>query len=54
MSAARFSAAYTDTPWGIGNNAVTYVMVSGAGRMVTVRSVSARTARSTMACGSSR
>ena len=37
-----------------GRSAVTYVIVSGAGRMVTVRSSAARAARSTTAWGSNR
>jgi len=47
MSAARRSAAYTETPWTTGNRAVNHVMVSGAGRIVTLRSVSALAAWST-------
>ena len=53
-SASRLRAAYTDTPCATGSSAVTYVIVSGAGRMVTVRSVAALAARSTTACGSRR
>ena len=45
--AVVFDAAYTPTPAATGNSAVTYVMVSGAGRMVTVRSDSTVEARST-------
>jgi len=48
-SASRRSAAYTETPWATGKSAVRYVMVSGAGRMVTVRSFSASAARATTA-----
>ena len=54
VSALRRNAAYTPTPCATGSNALTQVMVSGAGRIVTVRSVSALAARSTTARGSSR
>ncbi|SHX64060.1 Uncharacterised protein [Mycobacteroides abscessus subsp. abscessus] len=48
------SAAYTATPCFTGSNAVRYVMVSGAGRRETLRSLSARRARRTTAWASSR
>ena len=52
-SAASFSAAYVWTPSATGSSAVRYVMVSGAGRMVTHRSETAFAARLARAAGSS-
>ena len=54
VSAARHSAAHAATPCAAGSVPVSRLMVSGAGRNVTRRSVSAVRARAVTACGSSR
>ncbi|GAB4973933.1 hypothetical protein MAHJHV57_49760 [Mycobacterium avium subsp. hominissuis] len=48
MSASRRSAAYTETPWATGNNAVRYVIVSGAGEISGYGPIPAAAALATM------
>ena len=52
-SASRVSAAYAATPWATGRNPVSSVIVSGAGRRLTRRSVVARRPRRRIEPGSS-